>query len=153
MPTPTRNARTEPLRDEGESLPGPRLSDLLGVSCDDEQARTAAERPLAECPLDEVRLRDGKLITLKELKAADEFAVEKILQGEGVSLDGAGQGSYLRAIAFASIATIDGHEEAAMRHKAQFDRFLNMFSARDANMLVQAVVRFNTGDTGDDVRT
>lgn len=105
--------------------------------------------PAPALPPHQARLRDGRLVTLRELKAMDEFAIEKILQGEGMSLEGVGQASYLRAIALASIAEIDGREEAPLRHKAQFDRYLNMFSGRDMSTILDAFVRFNGGDDDD----
>ncbi len=109
----------------------------------------APDAPASALPPHQARLRDGRLVTLRELKAMDEFAIEKILQGEGMSLEGVGQASYLRAIALASIAEIDGREEAPLRHKAQFDRYLNMFSGRDMSTILDAFVRFNGGDDDD----
>jgi len=112
-------------------------------------APAPAPAPAPALPPHQARLRDGRLVTLRELKAMDEFAIEKILQGEGMSLEGVGQASYLRAIALASIAEIDGREEAPLRHKAQFDRYLNMFSGRDMSTILDAFVRFNGGDDDD----
>ncbi len=113
------------------------------------EAPASAPATAPALPPHQARLRDGRLVTLRELKAMDEFAIEKILQGEGMSLEGVGQASYLRAIALASIAEIDGREEAPLRHKAQFDRYLNMFSGRDMSTILDAFVRFNGGDETD----
>ncbi len=162
MPTPTRNARTEPLRDEDESLPGPRLSDLLGVSCDDEQARTAADDsdgatvlakfkeaglPFIDSkdPVGQCTLSNGDQLTFRELDGLDETFCEQFLDHYDLKAEGAGRSASLRFMALMSISHVAGKEQAPIRHVQQLERLLR-YKRADLARVVACYIRFNLGN-------
>jgi len=101
---------------------------------------TAPELPLGSCTL-----RDGTKITLRELDGEDESVGEVLADQLGVTLAGASKGTYTRVMALCSIDTIDGKEQAPVRHMEQLQRLMK-YKSKDQLTLMLCYQRFVTED-------
>jgi len=101
---------------------------------------TAPEPPLGTCVL-----RDGATITLRELDGEDESVGEVLSDQLGVTLAGASKGTYTRVMALCSIDTIDGKEQAPVRHMEQLQRLMK-YKSKDQLTIMLCYQRFLTED-------
>ncbi len=107
-------------------------------------APTLASEPLGSCTL-----RDGTKITLRELDGEDESVGEVLADQLGVTLAGASKGTYTRVMAQCSIHTIDGKEQAPVRHMEQLQRLMK-YKSKDQLTIMLCYQRFVTEDaTGE----
>ena len=112
-------------------------------------AATAPHGTAPELPLGSCTLRDGTKITLRELDGEDESVGEVLSDQLGVTLAGASKGTYTRVMALCSIDTIDGKEQAPVRHMEQLQRLMK-YKSKDQLTLMLCYQRFVTEDaTGE----
>ncbi len=104
--------------------------------------------PPSSDPVGVCTLRDGTRLTLRELDGEDETSVEVLMDQRGIGVRGAGQSTNLRFLALMSIDTIDGKEQAPVRHMEQMARLLK-YKTPDMNRIIGAYLRFtvSNGDT------
>jgi len=105
---------------------------------------TRSPEPLGSCTL-----RDGTKIVLRELTGEDESVGEVLADQLGVTLAGASKGTYTRVMAQCSIHTIDGKEQAPVRHMEQLQRLMK-YKSKDQLTIMLCYQRFVTEDATED---
>lgn len=108
-------------------------------------AATAPHGTAPDLPLGSCTLRDGTKITLRELDGEDESVGEVLSDQLGVTLAGASKGTYTRVMALCSIDTIDGKEQAPVRHMEQLQRLMK-YKSKDQLTIMLCYQRFVTED-------
>lgn len=97
----------------------------------------------------EVRLSDGRVVTLRETTAMDDARMEKVLTRAGYSMQGMGVMAYARACALASIESIDGRRPQPIRTPAELDATLMLFKTKDMNAIIERYGKLNGADADD----
>lgn len=102
-------------------------------------------------PTGECTLSNGDKLTLRELDGLDETYCEQFVDHYDLKPDGAGQSASLRFMALMSVHTINGQEQAPIRHLPQLERLL-AHGRRDLARIVAAYIKLNLTADGSTFR-